>query len=344
MKIGVLGAGSWGLTLSWLWANPPAAVHGKVVESADVWLWDRKLEKIQAISQNRHLTFPLEMTLPDNVMLVENLAQELKDTKVVVLAVTAEGTRDVCRQLAEAGLPRSAIIVNTSKGIELTSLKRLSQVIQEELPRNPQAVLSGPTLAKEMLLGLPTAASIASEDLDIAEQLQTCLTRDYRLRLYSNPDVTGVELGGALKNIFAISSGYISGKNLGDNARAALLTRGLAEMTRFSLRLGAQEMTLYGLSGLGDLLATSNSPLSRNFQVGHMLAQGKTLPEILTEIKVVAEGVQTAQAVNRLAQKLDLDMPIVHEINRALFESPSEDLLIRSLMSRKLKSEKVSTV
>ena len=191
-----------------------------------------------------------------------------------------------------------------------------------------------------MLNGLPTAASIACKDLDVAQQLQTWLSRDYHLRLYSNPDVTGVELGGALKNIFAISSGYITAKKLGDNARAALLTRGLAEMTRFSIALGAQEMTLYGLSGLGDLLATSNSPLSRNYQVGQLLAQGKTLPVILNEIKVVAEGVQTAQAVYRLAQKMDLDMPIVQEINRALFEAPSEELLIKSLMSRKLKSEK----
>lgn len=334
MKIGVLGAGSWGLTLAWLWATP---LDGEPVP--DVWLWDRKVDKIQQIAQNREITFPVPVTLPAHVRLVEDLSAELEDTDIVALAVTAEGTRTVCAQLAQAGLPSSVAIVNTSKGIELETLKRLSQVIQEELPRNPQAVLSGPTLAREILKGLPTAASIASDDLDLAEKLQTALSRDYRLRLYSNPDVTGVELGGALKNIFAISSGYMTTKQLGDNAKAALLTRGLAEMTRFSLRLGAQESTLYGLSGLGDLLATSNSPLSRNYQVGELLAQGKALPQILEEIRVVAEGVQTAQAVHRLAEKLGLDMPIVAEINRALFESPSETFLIRSLMSRKLKSE-----
>lgn len=334
MKIGVLGAGSWGLTLAWLWATP---MDGET--PPDVWLWDRKVEKIDQIAQNREITFPVPVSLPPHVRLVRDLGPELADTDVLALAVTAEGTRTVCAQLAEAGLPAHVAIVNTSKGIELETLKRLSQVIQEELPRNPQAVLSGPTLAREILKGLPTAASIASDDLDLAEKLQSALSRDYRLRLYSNPDVTGVELGGALKNIFAISSGYMTTKQLGDNAKAALLTRGLAEMTRFSLRLGAQETTLYGLSGLGDLLATSNSPLSRNYQVGELLAQGKSLPQILEEIRVVAEGVQTAQAVHRLAEKLGLDMPIVAEINRALFEAPSETFLIRSLMSRKLKSE-----
>lgn len=335
MKIGILGSGSWGLTLAWLWANNP---HEG--EDRQVWLWDRKPEKIETLQQNRDLTFPLKLTLPDRVTLCTDIAQELADTDIIVLGVTAEGTRSVCELLAQAKLPKNTIIVNASKGIELPSLKLLSQVIQEALPHNRQAVLSGPTLAKEILKGLPTAASIASKDLDLAEHLQSVLSCDYRFRLYSNPDVTGVELGGALKNIFAISSGYISAKQLGDNARAALLTRGLAEMTRFSLRLGAQEMTLYGLSGLGDLLATSHSPLSRNFQVGALLAQGKKLPEILDEIKVVAEGVQTAQAVKLLAEKLGIEMPIVVETNRALFEAPSDELMIKSLMSRKLKSEK----
>lgn len=337
MKLGILGAGSWGLTLAWLWSKELLAG-----EACDVWLWDRSPDKIQAFRENRTVTFPVAVQIPDEVALITDVKDELAGTDVVVLAVTADGTRSACKLLADAGITKTVILVNTSKGIELPTLKRLSQVIQEELPSNPQAVLSGPTLAKEMLKGLPTAASIASKDLDLAEQLQTWLSRDYHLRLYSNPDVTGVELGGALKNIFAISSGYIAGKNLGDNARAALLTRGLAEMTRFSLRLGAQEMTLYGLSGLGDLLATSNSPLSRNFQVGNLLAQGKTLPQVLQEIKVVAEGVSTAQAVQQLAQKFHIDMPITQEINRALFESPSEELLIKSLMGRKLKSEKVS--
>jgi glycerol-3-phosphate dehydrogenase (NAD(P)+) len=337
MKIGILGAGSWGLTLAWLWSKPQS--DGSKDE---VWLWDRKVEKIREMEQNRQITFPLPVDLPQDVVLVTDIMQELYNTDVVVLAVTAEGTRSVCQLLQQAGVQRHVIIVNSSKGIELSTLKRLSQVIQEELPRNRQAVLSGPTLAKEILKGLPTAASIASEDLEVAEQLQTSLSRDHQFRLYSNPDVIGVELGGALKNIFAISSGYIAGKQYGDNARAALLTRGLAEMTRFSIRLGAQETTLYGLSGLGDLLATSNSPLSRNYHVGFQLAQGRKLQEILEELKVVAEGVQTVQAVKKLADKLDLDIPITQEINRALFESPSDELLLKSLMSRKLKSEKIT--
>ncbi len=336
VKIGIMGAGSWGLTLAWLWAkdNVPATT---------VWLWDRNSEKIKTLGENRAVSFPVQVELGESVILTDNLETVLADTDVIVLAVTADGTRAACRMLCEFGVSAKTIIVNASKGIELSSLKRLSQVIQEELPRNPQAVMSGPTLAKEILRGLPTAASIASKDLDLAEQLQGLLSRSYQFRLYSNPDVTGVELGGALKNIFAISSGYIAAKQLGENARAALLTRGLAEMTRFCLRMGAQEMTLYGLSGLGDLIATSNSPLSRNYQVGYLLAQGLKLPQVLEQIQVTAEGVQTAQAVVQLAEKLDLDMPISVEINRALFDAPSEELLIKSLMSRKLKSEKMTS-
>jgi glycerol-3-phosphate dehydrogenase (NAD(P)+) len=335
MKIGVLGAGSWGLTLAWLWSRP----KNENTVAPEVWLWDRNPEKIEAMRANRTIVFPVSLDIPECIELTTDLDRQLKNTDILVLAVTAEGTRYVCNRLKQLNLSTQVIVINASKGIELSSLKRLSQVIQEELPENKQAVLSGPTLAKEMLKGLPTAASIASEDLELAEYLQNSLSRSYQLRLYSNPDVAGVELGGALKNIFAISSGYIAGKELGDNARAALLTRGLAEMTRFAVRLGAQEMTLYGLSGLGDLLATSNSPLSRNFQVGYLLAQGKSMAEILEGLQVVAEGVQTAQAVYQLSQKLNLDMPIVQEINRALYEAPSEELLIQSLMSRKLRTE-----
>lgn len=337
MKLGILGAGSWGLTLARLWAT--SGPDGSTQTLPEVWVWDRNPEKIAQFQANRDITFPLPMTLPPSLILTSDMASMLSGTDIIVLAVTAEGTRAVCRQLFEYGVSREAVIINTSKGIEQGTFKRLSQVIQEELPWNPQAVMSGPTLAPELLRGLPTAASLACEDFDLAEQLQTTLSRNCQFRLYSNPDVTGVELGGALKNIFAIASGYITERKLGDNARAALITRGLSEMTQFAVRLGAQEMTLYGLSGLGDLMATCHSPLSRNFQVGAMLAQGMTLPEIMERLKVVAEGVQTTHVVSMLAEKLGVAMPIVSEINRALSEPLVEDSIIRSLMSRKLTSE-----
>jgi glycerol-3-phosphate dehydrogenase (NAD(P)+) len=332
-KLAVLGAGSWGLTLAWL------ACDGR----KDVWLWDRKPEKIQALRENRQVTFPVEVTLPQSLHLTDSLVEAVAGADAVLLVVTTAGTREVARALRETTqLSPDVVLVNCSKGIEFPSLKRISEVLVEELPDNPFAVLSGPTLAKEILSGLPTASSIACVDLEVAEYLQVHLSRENLFRLYSNTDVIGVELGGSLKNIFAIASGYMQAKQLGDNARAALITRGLAEMTRFSVSLGADVQTLYGLSGLGDLLATCNSPLSRNYQVGYRLGQGQTLDEILQDIKVVAEGVKTTHAVVQLSDKLQLDTPIVRQVEMALSGVLSKEMIIKSLMSRKLKSEKVS--
>jgi glycerol-3-phosphate dehydrogenase (NAD(P)+) len=283
--------------------------------------------------------FPVPVILPPDLHLTASLAEAVDGADVILLVVTVGGTREVLRQLRdEIGLKKEVILVNASKGIEFPSLKRMSEVFAEEVPNNPYAVLSGPTLALEILNGLPTACSIACQDIEIAEALQQDLSHDL-FRLYSNTDVTGVELGGALKNIFAIASGYMRAKNLGDNALAALLTRGLSEMTRFSVALGADQKTLYGMSGLGDLLATANSPLSRNYQVGTRLAKGETLEQILADLKVVAEGVKTTHAVYEMSQKMGLETPIVQMVEMCLSGPFSETMIIKSLMSRKLKSE-----
>lgn len=327
-KLAILGAGSWGLTLAWLAAS----------EQDNVWLWDRKPERIDTMQRDRKVLFPLPVILPDRLKLTDSLPEAVDGADVVLLAVTVSGTREVLRQLNDLGLGSKVILVNASKGIEFPSLKRMSEVFHEEMPHNPYAVLSGPTLAQEILNGLPTACSIACEDLQIAEYLQQYLTHDL-FRLYSNTDVTGVELGGALKNIFAIASGYMRAKKLGDNALGALLTRGLSEMTRFSIALGADQKTLYGMSGLGDLLATANSPLSRNYQVGDRLARGETLEQILEGLKVVAEGVKTTHAVYEMSQKMGLETPIVQMVEMCLSGPFSEKMIIKSLMSRKLKSE-----
>jgi len=327
-KLAILGAGSWGLTLAWLAAS----------EQENVWLWDRKPERIDTMQRDRKVLFPLPVILPDRLKLTASLSEAVDGADVVLLVVTVSGTREVLRQLRDLGLESKTILVNASKGIEFPSLKRLSEVFSEEMPDNPYAVLSGPTLAQEILNGLPTACSIACNDLQIAEYLQQYLSHDL-FRLYSNTDVTGVELGGALKNIFAIASGYMRAKKLGDNALGALLTRGLSEMTRFSMALGADQKTLYGMSGLGDLLATANSPLSRNYQVGDRLARGETLDQILEGLKVVAEGVKTTHAVYEMSQKMGLETPIVQMVEMCLSGPFSEKMIIKSLMSRKLKSE-----
>jgi glycerol-3-phosphate dehydrogenase (NAD(P)+) len=331
-KLAILGAGSWGLTLAWLAAGDHA-------DNTDVWLWDRNPEKIAEMQQNRQVRFPVPVILPERLNLTPSLKEAVEGAEVILLVVTVNGTRDVLQRLKqEAGLSKEVVLVNASKGIEFPSLKCLSEVFAEEAPENPYAMLSGPTLALEILNGLPTACSIACQDSEIAEYLQQHLTHE-AFRLYSNTDVIGVELGGALKNIFAIVSGFMKAKNLGDNAWAALITRGLAEMTRFSVARGADQKTLFGLSGLGDMLATANSPLSRNFQVGARLAQGQPLEQILTDIKVVAEGVKTTHAVYELSQKMGLEMPIVQMVENCLSGPFSEAMIIKSLMSRKLKSE-----
>lgn len=333
-KLTVLGAGSWGLTLAWLYSQNTSYNY-------EFCLWHRNPEKVEALQTERNVTFPVELTLPEHLHITSNLKEAIQFADVVLLAVTSAGTREVVQQMKATGALRpDAIIVNCSKGIELSSLKRLTDVIKEEAPENPVGILSGPNLAKEILTGLPTAATIASDDLEIAEYLQIYLTHDRLLRLYSSSDVTGVEMGGALKNIFAIASGFMKQRQLGDNAFAALITRGLAEMTRFCVAHGADPQTLYGLSGLGDMLATCNSPLSRNYQVGAGLAQGKSTADILTELRVVAEGVTTTEAVHRMAEKMNLDMPVVSMVYRALQGELDEQMIIKSLMSRKLKAEK----
>jgi glycerol-3-phosphate dehydrogenase (NAD(P)+) len=333
-KLAILGAGSWGLTLAWLLAG----------ESRNVWLWDRTPEKIQAMRRDHKVLFPVPVILPETLNLTDSLAEAAHEADVLLLAVTTGGTREVLRRLRdEIGLSKDVILINASKGIEFPGLKRMSEVFAEELPDNPYAVLSGPTLAQEVLSGLPAACSIACRDRGIAETLQHDLSQDL-FRLYSNTDVIGVELGGALKNIFAIASGYLRTKKLGDNAWAALLTRGLAEMTRFAEAMGADRKTLYGMSGLGDLLATSNSPLSRNYQVGARLAQGETLEQILSELKVVAEGVKTTYAVLELSRQMGLDSPVVEMVGMSLSGPFSETMIIKSLMSRKLKSEQKESV
>jgi glycerol-3-phosphate dehydrogenase (NAD(P)+) len=328
LAITVLGAGSWGLTLAWLLSG-----------QHHVTVWDRKPERLLQLRAQPQLSHPVKMTLPAAVHLQPDLGLAVREADIVLLVVTGKGTRVVCEQLAAHGLTTNTILVSASKGIEPASLLRMSDVIHAVLPQNPVAVLSGPTLAQELLNGCPTACVVASTHEALCLQLQQVLSCDHRFRLYANTDVVGVELGGAMKNVFAIASGYMAEKGLGDNARSALITRGLSEMTRLAVAMGADEPTLYGLSGLGDLLATCNSPLSRNYQVGKRLAQGETLEVILANLNAVAEGVATTEAICLLAERMCIDLPITQSIASALQGGFSDDLLIKQLMGRRLKTE-----
>ena len=254
MKLTVLGPGCWGLTLAWLLND----------NFENIVIWGRECDLNDDLRINKHCSKPLEVQLDKKVEFTSNLAQAIEGADIILSVVATSGVRSVCEQLKEAGIKPEQPLVNASKGLELNTLMRMSEVIKDVLPEQKVVILSGPTLAKEVLQGKPTAASVACEDIQTAEFVQKACNVPNRFRLYTNTDVIGVELGGSLKNVIAIASGFAHTMDLGDNCMGSLLTRGMAEIVRLSVKLGANPSTLYGLSGMGDLIATCSSPLSRN--------------------------------------------------------------------------------
>lgn len=329
MKLTVLGPGCWGLTLAWLLND----------NFDEITIWGREQDLNDDLVINKHCAKPLEVQLDNKVQITSDLKSAIDGAEIILYVIATSATRAICEQLKEAGIKSEQILVNASKGIELPSLKRMSEVFRDVLPEQKLVTLSGPTLAKEVLMGKPTAASVACEDIETAEFIQKALTVPNRFRLYTNTDVIGVELGGSLKNVIAIASGFAKTMGLGDNCTGALLTRGMAEIVRISLRLGANPSTLYGLSGMGDLIATCSSPMSRNYTVGAMLARGKKIDDILAELGSVAEGVKTSRAVCELAKKLEIDVPVSSAIYEAVYTDITPEELLAKLMNRKLKEE-----
>lgn len=329
MKLTVLGAGCWGATLTWLLTD----------NFDEVVLWNRKEFTPKELIEEKKLTKPVEVQLKDKVQIETDLAKAIDGADIILFVISTAGVRDVAKQINEIGIKKDQIIVNASKGIELETLKRMSEVLKEELPNNPVAVLSGPTLAVEVLKGLPTAASIACECPEVATKLQDALSVKDKLRLYSNTDVVGVELGGSLKNVIAIAAGFTNAMELGDNTKGTMLTRGMAEIIRISMALGANPSTLYGLSGMGDLIATCSSPLSRNYKVGYMLGQGKKLDEILESLGSVAEGVKTSKAVCKLVKELGISAPLSEMIYEVIHTDITPKEAVLKLMNRSLKQE-----
>lgn len=329
MKLTVLGPGCWGLTLAWLLNN----------NFEEICVWGRKEDISDELRTNKRTNKPLTVQLDKKVDITDDLKMAIDGADIILLVVATSGIRAVCKQLKEVGLKSNQVLVNLSKGLELPSLKRMSEVIKDELPNVKLAILSGPTLAKEILNGCPTAASVACDDMQVAEYVQKHLTVPSKFRLYTNSDIIGVELGGSLKNVIAIASGFADAMNLGDNCRGSLLTRGMAEIVRVSVALGASPSTLYGLSGMGDLIATCSSPFSRNFTVGSMLGKGKKIDDILKELGSVAEGVKTSKALCELAAKLNIDVPVSSAIYEAVYTDITPDEVLNKLMNRKLKQE-----
>lgn len=329
MKLTVLGPGCWGLTLAWLLTN----------NFDEVCVWGREQDIPDILKNEKRLEKPVNVQLADKVQITSDLKEAVENAEIILLVVATSGIRPVCQQLAKIGLKENQVLVNTSKGLELPSLMRMSEVMREELPNENIAILSGPTLAKEVLAGMPTAACVSSDDMEVAKKVQELLNVPSQFRLYTNPDMIGVELGGSLKNVIAIASGFADTMNLGDNCRGALLARGMAEIVRVSLTQGANPSTLYGVSGMGDLIATCSSPLSRNYTVGAMLAKGKKINDILSELGSVAEGVKTSKAVCELAKKYGIDVPLSEAIYEAVYTDITPKEIMAKLMNRKLKEE-----
>lgn len=329
MKLTVLGPGCWGLTLAWLLTN----------NFDEVCVWGREQDIPDILKNEKRLEKPVNVQLAEKVQITSDLKEAVENAEIILLVVATSGIRPVCQQLAKIGLKENQVLVNTSKGLELPSLMRMSEVMREELPNENIAILSGPTLAKEVLAGMPTAACVSSDDMEVAKKVQELLNVPSQFRLYTNPDMIGVELGGSLKNVIAIASGFADTMKLGDNCRGALLARGMAEIVRVSLTQGANPSTLYGVSGMGDLIATCSSPLSRNYTVGSMLAKGKKIDDILSELGSVAEGVKTSKAVCELAKKYGIDVPLSEAIYEAVYTDITPQEIMAKLMNRKLKEE-----
>lgn len=328
--VAILGAGAWGSTIAWMLAR----------EGRDVRLWTRSKEQIERIRESGRLDKPIPVELPSQLILADDLAAATDGAEIVVMACTSQSMREMTAKLRDSLNKRGdpPIVVSVVKGLELKTLKRMSEVILDEFPEARVFSLSGPNLAFEIRSGLPAAAVVAGQSLDDAKKIQKALSAK-TFRLYASDDLTGVELGGTLKNIIAIAAGGVDGLNLGVNAKSAVLTRGLSEMKRFSVALGARESTLYGLSGMGDLFATCQGSLSRNYRIGHHIARGSSLEESLKLVEAVAEGVNTTFAVCELSEKLGQELPIAQQVKLILEGQTTPEKSIISLMGRPLSTE-----
>lgn len=329
--IGVIGAGSWGTTLAQLLAAKGCHV--------DLWVFEQDLCKI--IAETRENAFYLPgFKLDENLFPHHDLESVVKDHDLLVMVVPSHVYRQVARQMLPYLRP-GCIIVSATKGIENETLYTMSGIWKDILPQQDAvhvACLSGPSFAREVSQEIPTAITAAAEDLEIAKTVQQVLSTSY-FRVYTSLDKIGVELAGALKNVIALAAGACDGLGFGYNTRAALITRGLAEISRLGVKMGAHPLTFAGLSGIGDLVLTCTGDLSRNRSVGFQLGQGRKLKDILGEMRMVAEGVKTARSVHFLAKGMDVDMPISQQVYQVLYEDKKPLLAVRELMERDLKHE-----
>ena len=330
-RIGVVGAGSWGTSLANLLAEKGYKIK--------LWAFEKEIkEQIEETRQNK--IFLPGFNLSENLTVSNNLDEVVAEKDLVLVVVPSHVIRETTLKMA-ASVSSETIIVSASKGIENKTHLTMTGVLEQtlpEIPVNQIAVLSGPSFAKEVAKKFPTVVTVASKDAEIAAFVQHTFATPY-FRVYTSEDMIGVQLGGSVKNVIAIAAGVIDGLGLGLNTRAALITRGMTEIRRLGLKLGANPRTFTGLAGFGDLILTCTGDLSRNHTVGKLIGEGKQLDEILSEMRMVAEGVKTAKSVYNLSRKLDVDMPIVHETYRILHEDLSPKEAALRLMTRDLKAE-----
>ena len=327
-KVSVLGAGSWGTALSLLLCK----------NGHEVTLWSALEDEVRMLCEKREHESKLPgVRLPEDMKITADLEDSLQDPDVAVLAVPSPFTRSTAHRMAPFG-KKGQIIVNVAKGVEEHTLMTLSEIISEEIPQADVCVLSGPSHAEEVGKGLPTTCVVSAEKRETAEYLQGIFMSPV-FRVYTTPDILGVELGGALKNVIALAAGTADGLGYGDNTKAALITRGIAEISRLGTKMGARAETFYGLSGIGDLIVTCASVHSRNRKAGYLMGKGYTMQEAMDEVKMVVEGVYSARAAKSLAEKYQVEMPIIEEVNKVLFEDKPAADAVRDLMLRDKKVE-----
>lgn len=327
LKVGVLGGGSWGTTVASL-----------VARNSETRIWARNPETVQEINeQHTNKKYLPEALLNESLVACNTIKESAENADVIVMGIPAQNFRFVLEEAKNVIRPWVPI-VSLSKGLEKGTRMRMTEIIEEVMPGHPAGVLTGPNLAREIMAGQAAASVIAMVDDTIAEALQKIFSTGL-FRVYTNEDVVGCELGGALKNIVAIAAGMGDGMGAGDNTRAAVITRGLAELTRLGTAMGGSPSTFAGLAGMGDLVATCNSVQSRNRTVGFHLGQGRKLEEIINEMSMVAEGVKSAPVVIELANKYKVDMPIAQEVYNVVSGKATPREAFRGLLKRQTKSE-----
>ena len=329
-RISVIGAGSWGIALANLLAG----------NGHDVTVWSIMKDEIDMLDKNHeHLDKLPGVKLNDSIKYTTDLEKACKEKDILVLAVPSVYTRSTAHSMAPF-ITDGQIIVNVAKGVEENTLLTLSEIITEEIPNANVCVLSGPSHAEEVGRGLPTTVVVGSKDQKTAEYLQDTFMNDF-FRVYTSSDILGIELGGALKNVVALAAGIADGLGYGDNAKAALITRGISEIARLGIAMGGQFETFCGLTGIGDLIVTCASMHSRNRRAGILIGQGKSAEEAMAEVKMVVEGVYSAKAAMGLSKKYNVDLPIIAEVNKILFENKPPKDVGRCLMNREKKDEHV---